>query len=89
MHLFALCVCLCVCVCLSLSHRSLSLSGFLDSVLKLVQFVGRLTSVGLQLERGHTLLLHHALGFYETVMRTSKKAVSVYYTCCPSLHSLE
>ncbi|XP_031443061.1 centromere protein I [Clupea harengus] len=55
---------------ISLNNRStmsLSLSGFLDSVLKLVQFVGRLTSVGLQLERGHTLLLHHALGFYETV----------------------
>ncbi|XP_041931054.1 centromere protein I [Alosa sapidissima] len=49
------------------SNMSLSLSGFLDSVLKLVQFVGRLTSAGLQLERGHTLLLHHALGFYETV----------------------
>ncbi|KAL2077360.1 hypothetical protein ACEWY4_026864 [Coilia grayii] len=55
---------------ISLNNRStmsLSLSGFLDSVLKLVQFVGRLTSAGLQLERCHTLLLHHALGFYEMV----------------------
>ncbi|XP_063045563.1 centromere protein I [Engraulis encrasicolus] len=58
------------CLNISLSNRStmsLSLSGFLDSVLKLVHFVGRLASVGLQLERCHSLLIHHALDFYETV----------------------
>ncbi|XP_034037881.1 centromere protein I isoform X2 [Thalassophryne amazonica] len=51
------------------SHISInmSLSGFKDSVLELVNFVGRLASVGLQLESCHTLLLSFILDFYETV----------------------
>ncbi|XP_061643984.1 centromere protein I [Phyllopteryx taeniolatus] len=51
------------------SHASISmtLSGFKDSVLKLVQFVGHLASVGLQVESCHSLLLNFILEFYETV----------------------
>ncbi|KAM9356675.1 centromere protein I [Symphorus nematophorus] len=51
------------------SHTSINmtLSGFKDSVMELVQFVGRLASVGLQLEGCHPLLLSFILDFYETV----------------------
>ncbi|XP_061691717.1 centromere protein I [Syngnathoides biaculeatus] len=51
------------------SHASMSMtfSGFQDSVLKLVQFVGHLASVGLQVEGCHALLLNFILEFYETV----------------------
>ncbi|KAM8847925.1 centromere protein I isoform 2-T2 [Synchiropus picturatus] len=50
-------------------HTSINftLSGFKDSVMELVHFVGRLATVGLQLEGGRTLLLHFILDFYETV----------------------
>ncbi|KAM4621224.1 centromere protein I [Polymixia lowei] len=51
------------------SHTSINmtLSGFKDSVMELVHFVGRLASVGLQLEGSHSLLLGLILDFYETV----------------------
>lgn len=45
----------------------MTLSGFKDSVMELVHFVGRLASVGLQLEGCHSLLLSFVLDFYETV----------------------
>uniref|UniRef100_A0A8C7DF69 Centromere protein I n=1 Tax=Oncorhynchus kisutch TaxID=8019 RepID=A0A8C7DF69_ONCKI len=46
---------------------NMSLSGFMDSVVELVRFVGRLATVGLQLEGCHSLLLSFILDFYETV----------------------
>ncbi|XP_030000546.1 centromere protein I [Sphaeramia orbicularis] len=51
------------------SHTSINitLSGFKDSVMELVHFVGRLATVGLQLEGCHSLLLSFILDFYETV----------------------
>ncbi|XP_077387527.1 centromere protein I isoform X2 [Festucalex cinctus] len=51
------------------SHVSvyMTLSGYKDSVLQLVQFVGHLAAVGLQLESCNLLLLHFILDFYETV----------------------
>ncbi|XP_040030391.2 centromere protein I [Gasterosteus aculeatus] len=51
------------------SHTSINmtLSGFKDSVMELVDFVGRLASLGLQLEGCHSLLLSFVLDFYETV----------------------
>ncbi|XP_057705374.1 centromere protein I [Corythoichthys intestinalis] len=51
------------------SHTSIhiTLSGFKDSVFQLVQFVGHLATVGLQVESCHTLLLNFVLEFYETV----------------------
>ncbi|KAM7417396.1 hypothetical protein PAMA_017178 [Pampus argenteus] len=51
------------------SHTSINmtLSGFKDSVMELVHFVGRLAAVGLQLEGCHSLLLNFVLDFYETV----------------------
>lgn len=54
------------------SHTSInmSLSGFKDSVMELINFVGHLASVGLQLERCHSLLLAFILDFYETVCDT-------------------
>ncbi|XP_069550259.1 centromere protein I [Brachyistius frenatus] len=57
------------------SHTSINmtLSGFKDSVLELVHFVGRLASVGLQLEGCHSLLLSFILDFYETVCDTFLK----------------
>lgn len=45
----------------------MTLSGFKDSVMELIQFVGHLASVGLQLEGSHSLLLSFILDFYETV----------------------
>ncbi|KAM7000051.1 centromere protein I [Tautogolabrus adspersus] len=57
------------------SHTSINmtLSGFKDSVMELVLFVGRLASVGLQLEGCHSLLLSFILDFYETVCDTFLK----------------
>ncbi|XP_072251541.1 centromere protein I [Leuresthes tenuis] len=57
------------------SHTSINitLSGFKDSVMELVHFVGRLASVGLQLESCHCLLLSFILDFYETVCDTFLK----------------
>ncbi|MEQ2270972.1 hypothetical protein XENORESO_018665 [Xenotaenia resolanae] len=57
------------------SHTSINitLSGFKDSVMDLVHFVGRLASVGLQLEGCHSLLLNFILDFYETVCDTFLK----------------
>lgn len=51
------------------SHTSINmtLSGFKDSVLELVHFVGRLASVGLQLEGCNSLFLSFILDFYDTV----------------------
>uniref|UniRef100_A0A8C8CX13 Centromere protein I n=1 Tax=Oncorhynchus tshawytscha TaxID=74940 RepID=A0A8C8CX13_ONCTS len=46
---------------------NMSLSGFMDSVVELVRFVGRLAAMGLQLEGCHSLLLSFILDFYETV----------------------
>ncbi|XP_062332976.1 centromere protein I [Osmerus eperlanus] len=46
---------------------SMTLSGFMDSVMELVCFVGRLASAGLQLEGCHSLLLSYVLDFYQTV----------------------
>lgn len=45
----------------------MTLSGFKDSVMELIHFVGHLASVGLQLEGSHSLLLSFILDFYETV----------------------
>ncbi|XP_017263681.1 centromere protein I isoform X1 [Kryptolebias marmoratus] len=57
------------------SHTSLNitLSGFKDSVMELIHFVGHLASVGLQLEGCHALLLSFVLDFYETVCDTFLK----------------
>ncbi|XP_077465644.1 centromere protein I [Stigmatopora argus] len=51
------------------SHTSIfmTLSGFKDSVFQLVQFVGHLATVGLQVESSHMLLLNFVLEFYMTV----------------------
>ncbi|XP_064185384.1 centromere protein I [Anguilla rostrata] len=46
---------------------NMTLSGLMDSVVELVQFVGRIATIGLQLEGYHTLLLSFTLDFYETV----------------------
>uniref|UniRef100_A0A6Q2ZJT6 Centromere protein I n=1 Tax=Esox lucius TaxID=8010 RepID=A0A6Q2ZJT6_ESOLU len=46
---------------------NMTLSGFMDSVMELVLFVGRLATVGLQLEGCSSLLLSFVLDFYETV----------------------
>ncbi|XP_072292843.1 centromere protein I isoform X2 [Eucyclogobius newberryi] len=46
---------------------NITLSGFKNSVMELVHFVGRLASVGLQVEGCHSLLLSFILDFYETV----------------------
>lgn len=54
---------------LQLLPRNMTLSGFMDSVMELVRFVGRLATVGLQLEGCHSLLLSFILDFYETVIK--------------------
>ncbi|XP_073343202.1 centromere protein I [Pagrus major] len=51
----------------SYTSINMTLSGFKDSVMDLVHFVGQLASVGLQLEGCHSLLLSFTLDFYETV----------------------
>ncbi|TNN72720.1 Centromere protein I [Liparis tanakae] len=57
------------------SHTSINmtLSGFKDSVMELVDFVGQLASLSLQLEGCHSLLLSFILDFYETVCDTFLK----------------
>ncbi|KAK1903814.1 Centromere protein I [Dissostichus eleginoides] len=57
------------------SHTSINmtLSGFRDSVKELVDFVGRLASIGLQLEGCHSLLLNFILDFYTMVCDTFLK----------------
>lgn len=57
------------------SHTSINmtLSGFKDSVMGLVDFVGRLASIGLQLEGCHSLLLSFILDFYTMVCDTFLK----------------
>ncbi|XP_008324667.1 centromere protein I [Cynoglossus semilaevis] len=55
------------------STINMSLSGFMDSVLELIQFVGHISSVGLQFESSSTLLLRFILDFYETVCDTYLK----------------
>lgn len=55
----------------ALCSRNMTLSGFKDSVMELIHFVGRLASVGLQLEGCHCLLLSFVLDFYETVKKRS------------------
>uniref|UniRef100_A0A671W7G2 Centromere protein I n=1 Tax=Sparus aurata TaxID=8175 RepID=A0A671W7G2_SPAAU len=57
----------CLTLCSALCPRNMTLSGFKDSVMDLVHFVGQLASVGLQLEGCHSLLLSFTLDFYETV----------------------
>uniref|UniRef100_A0A8C2EU08 Centromere protein I-like n=1 Tax=Cyprinus carpio TaxID=7962 RepID=A0A8C2EU08_CYPCA len=47
--------------------ETMTLSGFMDSVMELVRFVGLLASEGLRLESCHVLLLNQTLAFYETV----------------------
>uniref|UniRef100_A0A3P8S9M3 Centromere protein I n=1 Tax=Amphiprion percula TaxID=161767 RepID=A0A3P8S9M3_AMPPE len=65
--------------CLRLEHKqtvnlaNMTLSGFKDSVMELVRFVGRLASVGLQIEGCHSLFLSFVLDFYETVCDTFLK----------------
>lgn len=54
-------------LCSALCPRNMTLSGFKDSVMELVHFVGRLASVGLQLEGCHSLFLSFVLDFYDTV----------------------
>lgn len=49
------------------STMTMTLSGFMDSVMELVRFVGLLASEGLRLENCHVLLLNQTLAFYETV----------------------
>ncbi|XP_072519522.1 centromere protein I [Salminus brasiliensis] len=46
---------------------TMTLSGFMDTVIELVRFAGRLASEGLRLENCHVLLLSQTLTFYETV----------------------
>lgn len=57
------------------SHTSINmtLTGFKDSVMELIGFVGQLAAVGLQLENSHALLLSFILDFYETVCDTFLK----------------
>uniref|UniRef100_A0A8C2WKQ5 Centromere protein I n=1 Tax=Cyclopterus lumpus TaxID=8103 RepID=A0A8C2WKQ5_CYCLU len=57
------------------SHTSINmtLSRFKDSVMELVDFVGQLASLSLQLEGCHSLLLSFILDFYETVCDTFLK----------------
>ncbi|XP_052005511.1 centromere protein I-like isoform X1 [Xyrauchen texanus] len=49
------------------STMTMTLSGFMDSVMELIRFVGLLASEGLRLENCHVLLLNQTLAFYETV----------------------
>uniref|UniRef100_A0AAR2M4B4 Centromere protein I n=1 Tax=Pygocentrus nattereri TaxID=42514 RepID=A0AAR2M4B4_PYGNA len=50
-----------------LFSRTMTLSGFMDTIIELVRFVGRLAAEGLRLENCHVLLLSQTLTFYETV----------------------
>ncbi|NXC42065.1 CENPI protein, partial [Penelope pileata] len=44
-----------------------TLSGLVNGVAELVQFVGQISTAALQLEKNHTFLLYFILDFYETV----------------------
>uniref|UniRef100_A0A8C9SPA1 Centromere protein I n=1 Tax=Scleropages formosus TaxID=113540 RepID=A0A8C9SPA1_SCLFO len=46
---------------------NMTLSGLMDSVVELVHFVGRISTIGLQLEGYHSLLLSFTLDFYMMV----------------------
>lgn len=65
--LISSCCCLSYALPSALCPRNMTLSGFKDSVIELIHFVGRLASVGLQLEGCNALLLSFVLDFYETV----------------------
>ncbi|XP_023675681.1 centromere protein I [Paramormyrops kingsleyae] len=74
---------------------NMTLSGLMDSVMALVQFVGRISTIGLQLEQYHPLLLNFTLDFYETVSDMFLKygmplvvlpPAGVFY---PALHATE
>lgn len=79
------------CWCLSdalpsaLWPRNMTLSGFKDSVIELIHFVGRLASVGLQLEGCNALLLSFALDFYETVTDCLAHVGIFQQFCCYAL----
>ncbi|XP_033876023.3 centromere protein I [Acipenser ruthenus] len=49
------------------SPMNMTLSELVNSVIELVQFTGRISTIGLHLEGYNTLLLHFVLSFYETV----------------------
>lgn len=67
----------------------MTLSGFKDSVMELIQFVGHLATVGLQLEGSHSLLLSFILDFYETVKKPtlhfSSDDVNRFQSVCVTL----
>lgn len=71
-------------LCSALCLRNMTLSGFKDSVMELVHFVGRLASVGLQLEGCHSLLLSFVLDFYETV----NELMHLIESACKAKHYL-
>ncbi|KPP66805.1 hypothetical protein Z043_114659 [Scleropages formosus] len=51
----------------SQTPMNMTLSGLMDSVVELVHFVGRISTIGLQLEGYHSLLLSFTLDFYMMV----------------------
>lgn len=58
----------------------MTLSGFKDSVMELIHFVGRLATVGLQLEGCNALLLSFVLDFYQTVS-DSPHTAQQFFSC--------
>uniref|UniRef100_A0A669Q7V2 Centromere protein I n=1 Tax=Phasianus colchicus TaxID=9054 RepID=A0A669Q7V2_PHACC len=50
-----------------LSSLNTTLSGLVSGVAELINFVGRISTAALHLEKSHTFLLHFILDFYETV----------------------
>lgn len=73
--------CVCLKLCLHFPRRNMTLSGFKDSVMELIHFVGRLASVGLQLEGCHSLLLSFILDFYETVNELMLMTETALFLC--------
>ncbi len=57
----------------------MTLSGFMDSVMELVRFVGLLASEGLRLENCHVLLLNQTLAFYETVLSAMINLINMMF----------
>uniref|UniRef100_A0A8C4SMG5 Centromere protein I n=1 Tax=Erpetoichthys calabaricus TaxID=27687 RepID=A0A8C4SMG5_ERPCA len=49
------------------SPMNMNLSVVVKSISELIEFVGRIATIGLHLEGYHTLFLHFVLNFYETV----------------------
>uniref|UniRef100_A0A8C9G4Q6 Centromere protein I n=1 Tax=Pavo cristatus TaxID=9049 RepID=A0A8C9G4Q6_PAVCR len=49
------------------SSLNTTLSGLVNGVAELINFVGRISTAALHLEKSHTFLLHFILDFYETV----------------------